>query len=72
METRNIRDRLVKKPGTLDRTGVEDSTLCMMSVNSKTYYDQVLLDWNSDFFEQNLAGSPGGNQIAVTPCIIRE
>ena len=43
METKNIRDRLVKKPGMLDHTGVEDSMLCMMSVNCKTYYYQVLL-----------------------------
>ena len=44
METRNIRDRLVKKPGMLDHTGVEDCALSMISVNSKTYYYQVLLD----------------------------
>ena len=44
METRSIRDRLVKKPGMLDHTGVEDSMLSMMSVNSKTYYYQVLVD----------------------------
>ena len=44
METRSIRDRLVKRPGTLDQTGVEDSMLCMMSVNCKTYYYLVLLD----------------------------
>ena len=43
MEARNIRDRLVKKPGMLDHTGVADSMLSMMSVNSKTYYYQVLL-----------------------------
>ena len=44
METRHIRDRLVKKPGTLDHTGVEDSMLSMMSVNGKTYHYRVLLD----------------------------
>ena len=45
MEARNIRDRLVKKPGMLDHTGVEDSMLRIMSVNCKTYYYQVRLDW---------------------------
>ena len=44
MEARNIRDRLVKKPGMLDHTGVEDSMLCMMSMKCNTYYYQVLLD----------------------------
>ena len=42
METNNLRDCLVKKPGMLDHTGVADSLLSMTSVNSKTYYYQVL------------------------------
>jgi len=44
MEARNIRDRLVKKQGMLDHTGVEDSTLRVMSMKCKTYYYQVLLE----------------------------
>ena len=44
METSSIRDRLVKEPGMLDHTGVEDSMLCMMSVNCKTYYYHARLD----------------------------
>ena len=59
MEARNIRDRMVKKPGMLDHTGVADSMLSMMSVNSKTYYYHVLLISKLDLLHKNLQGLQG-------------
>ena len=57
MEMRDLRDRMVKKPGMLDHSGVDDAVLSMMSVNSKTWYYHVLWIQNLIFFKESCMGS---------------
>ena len=59
METKNIRDCMVKRPGMLDHTGVADSMLSMMSLNSKTNYYHVLWISKLDLLHKNLQGLQG-------------
>ena len=56
METKNIRDRLVKKPGMLGHTGVEDSMLLMMSVNLQDVLLPETLGMNIDILSTTLQG----------------
>ena len=54
MEAKNIRDRMVNNPGMLDHTGVADTVLSIMSLNSKTYYYEVFLASTLDFVHKHL------------------